>query len=434
MAAKAGELPKTDRGWQAYLSNIRTGRQRRWLAMGGGLTICLEEGGGKTFQARIRRTGDANARRMNIGAFPAVSVFEARKRLDKAKSLAREGRDPAIEHRRKKAGVEEVHTLSALIDLYLARREQEDELQPKTVAIERTALNALRKKIGDRLLADLQPRDIASVVYAEAARLRRAGRKGRFANIMLATTKRMFKRARGWGVYTGQNPAADLTRPAKEEPRERVLFDPICYPNRQRPKLNETGAIVAATRSDDQLEEETRAAIYLGLALGLRVSEVAGVEKAALQLEAEVPTLEIGKSKTEAGVRTIPLPRQSVELLRTLLDRSDARCKYLFRARIGAKRAGHLHPESLSRAFARLCVRHGIERATFHDLRRTVITGLGELTGNDAVAKRIVGHKDETTKSTLAKHYDRSRRLKAMLAPLQQWADALDQIGESTQC
>ena len=119
MAAKTAKLPKTDRGWQAYLSNIRTGGERRWLAMAGGLTICLEQGGGKTFQARIRRAGDTNARRINIGAFPAVSVSEARKRLHTAKAFAREGRDPAIEHRRKRAGVEEVRTLSALIDLYL---------------------------------------------------------------------------------------------------------------------------------------------------------------------------------------------------------------------------------------------------------------------------------------------------------------------------
>ena len=291
-------------------------------------------------------------------------------------------------------------------------------------------MNALRNRLGDRLLPDLQAHDIASIVQAEAARLRRAGRKGRLANIMLATTKRMFKRARGWGVYTAQSPAADLTRPAKEEARQRVLFDPIVYPSKQRPKLNETGAIVVAARSDEQLGEETRAAIYLSLALGLRASEVASVERTALQLDAEIPSIDIVKSKTGAGVRAIPLPTQAVELLRTLLDDSDARRKYLFPARNGAKRAGHIHPESLSRAFARLCARLNIEHATFHDLRRTVITGLGELTGDDTLAKRIVGHKDETSRSTLAKHYDRSRRMKAMLAPLQQWADGLDRMTE----
>jgi len=51
---------------------MKAGGERRWLAMGGGLAVCLEEGGGKTFQARIRRGGDTNARRINIGAFPIV--------------------------------------------------------------------------------------------------------------------------------------------------------------------------------------------------------------------------------------------------------------------------------------------------------------------------------------------------------------------------
>jgi len=410
---------------------MKAGGERRWLAMGGGLAVCLEEGGGKTFQARIRRGGDTNARRINIGAFPIVSVSDARKRLAEAKALAKEGRDPAVDRRRRKAGVAEVRTLSLLIELYLARREGEEGLRKKTLDIERAALNVLLKKLGDRLLSDLEPRDIATVVQAEAARLRKTGRKGRIANIRLASTKRMFKRAKGWGVYTGENPAADLVRPAKEAPRERVLFDPIVHPSKDRPKLNETGAIITATRSNKQLEEETRAAIYLSLALGLRASEVAGANKAAVQLDAEIPTLDIPKAKTEAGVRSIPLPSQCVELLRALLDSSDARRKYLFPARTGARRVGHLHPESLSRAFARLCGTLGVDEATFHDLRRTVITGLGELTGDDALAKRIIGHKDERTRSTLARHYDRSRRLKAMLGPLQQWTDALDRMASS---
>src|SRR4051794_17695178 len=151
---------------------MKAGGERRWLAMGGGLTVCLEGGGGKTFQARIRRAGDTNARRINIGAFPAVSVSEARKRLAEAKALAKEGRDPAVDRRRKRAGVAEFRTLSALIDLYVARREEED-LRKKTLDIEQTALNVLRKKLGDRLLSDLEPRDIAAVVQAEAARLRK---------------------------------------------------------------------------------------------------------------------------------------------------------------------------------------------------------------------------------------------------------------------
>lgn len=430
MAVNKADLPKTDRGWQAYLSNIKVGGVRQWLALGGGLSVCLQEGGGKAFQARIRRAGDKNARRIDIGSFPAVSVAEARQRLVNAKSIAKEGRDPAVDQRRKRAGVHEVRTLSALIELYVQRRKGAGR-QPKTLASETAQLELLLRKLGDRLLADIEPSDIAAVVRSEAERLRRAGRTGRSANIMLGSTKQMFRQARGWGLVSGANPAAELTRPANETPRHRVLHDPFIYPSKHDPALNEIGILISALRSEIgplELEQGTRAAIYLSLALGLRAGEVASLEWVAVHLDDTIPTIDVKSSKTRAGVRSIPLSNQVVELLRQLSSHSDKRRKFVFPARSDATRAEHIHPESLSRAFARACEKLSIPGATFHDLRRTLITGLGELTGDDALAKRVAGHKERTT---LARHYDQSRRLHAILEPLQRWADALERMREA---
>jgi hypothetical protein len=47
MAAKGERLAKTEQGWQAWLQNQKPPELRRWVAMGGGLTVCLEEGGGQ---------------------------------------------------------------------------------------------------------------------------------------------------------------------------------------------------------------------------------------------------------------------------------------------------------------------------------------------------------------------------------------------------
>jgi integrase len=77
----------------------------------------------------------------------------------------------------------------------------------------------------------------------------------------------------------------------------------------------------------------------------------------------------------------------------------------------------------LSRAFARLCAGLGIEGAVLHDLRRTCLSGIVEITGDESLAERIAGHKGKTT---LARHYDKSRRLDSMLAALSAWATAID--------
>ena len=88
----------------------------------------------------------------------------------------------------------------------------------------------------------------------------------------------------------------------------------------------------------------------------------------------------------------------------------------------GSKRALHLHPESLSRAFARTCAQLGIAGASTHDLRRTSLSGLAEL-GHEGVAGRIAGHRGS---SVMAVHYDRSRRLAAMRTALLEWSSTID--------
>jgi integrase len=94
----------------------------------------------------------------------------------------------------------------------------------------------------------------------------------------------------------------------------------------------------------------------------------------------------------------------------------------LFPAELGAKRAKHLHPESLSRAFARACARLGIADASTHDLRRTCLSGLIEL-GHEAVAERIAGH---VPRHVMGRHYDRSTRAEAQRAALTAWSEAVD--------
>jgi integrase len=95
---------------------------------------------------------------------------------------------------------------------------------------------------------------------------------------------------------------------------------------------------------------------------------------------------------------------------------------FLFPAEAGSKRARHLHPESLSRAFARACDYLGIADASTHDLRRTFLSGLIEL-GHESVADRIAGH---IPRHVMGRHYDRSKRLDAMRDGLEAWSAAVD--------
>jgi integrase len=416
--------PTSDKGWQAYLSNIRAPADREWLPMGSGLTVCLEPSGAKTFQARIRRQGEPNARRIRIGSFPACSVSDARRRLLDVKSIAKEGRDPGLEQRRARAGIETPRTLGDLIAEYLNRRE--GAVAAKTHRLERELLDGvLAAELGDRLLGDLAPIDFGKAVVDYAARLKRQGRSnGTNANKLLAASRRMFKTARGWGLITLPDPTAGLAKPAKEAPRDRILFDGkiLVGPD---PKLNETGRLVDALISDPTpipVSRPTRLALMLTLIMGFRAVETCSLEWRAINLDGAAPTVTITTSKTSAGLRTLPLPAVAVGFLRELNRGAGKGSRFVFPAREGAKRAGRLHAESLSRAFARACERLKIAGASTHDLRRTCLSGLMEL-GHESVAERIAGH---VPRHVLGRHYDRSARLDSMRAALQAWAGAID--------
>jgi integrase len=174
-----------------------------------------------------------------------------------------------------------------LIAEYLTRRE--DLIAPKTLKIERDLLQGvLAPALGDRLLADLEPIDFGKAVADYAGRLKREGRSnGTNANKLLAAASRMFKAARGWGVVGAADPTAGLTKPAKEAPRDRLLFDGAVLVGPD-PRVNELGRLVCALTADPSplpVSSPTRDALMLTLRLGLRALETCSLEWRAVDID-----------------------------------------------------------------------------------------------------------------------------------------------------
>ena len=66
----APQSPKTDKGWQAYLSNVRAPAKRVQKPLGVGLAVLLEPSGVKTFLARLRRRGEKIRAQSGLGHSP----------------------------------------------------------------------------------------------------------------------------------------------------------------------------------------------------------------------------------------------------------------------------------------------------------------------------------------------------------------------------
>lgn len=66
----APQSRKTDKGWQAYLSNVRAPAKRVQKPLGAGLAVLLEPSGVKTFLARLRRRGKRIHAQSGLGHSP----------------------------------------------------------------------------------------------------------------------------------------------------------------------------------------------------------------------------------------------------------------------------------------------------------------------------------------------------------------------------
>ena len=164
----------------------------------------------------------------------------------------------------------------------------------------------------------------------------------------------------------------------------------------------------------------------LALTMGFRAAEACSLEWRAVNLYGEAPSVSVTASKTKAGLRTLPLPAAAVAILAELRAESGKGSAYVFPGADGAgaaaRRAKHLHPESLSRGFSRACLGLQIDGASAHDLRRTCLSGLVEL-GHEGVAERIAGH---APRHVFGRHYNRSSQLGAMRTALEAWAGAVE--------
>ncbi len=339
----------------------------------------------------LRRIGDKHARRVTIGHFPGSAPWRRRasvcwrpappRRKAVILPLIDGGRARVSRRWRRSANWPTCISPSAPRAASCARKPSKWRRVPS---------QRCGTALGDRLLADIETQDIATVIRREESRLRKAGRTGRSANIALGVVKQMFRFAKQEGYFKAPSPAAELKRPTAERARARILFDGeiLKPPAGEAADQNETGLLAVALADIDAPGPErfTRAALLLALMLGARAGEVAALQWSAVRLDDAPPTLTIVAGKTKAAARVLPLPAQAVAILRAL-KATDPRALRLSRSFRRRPRKASSSPKSLARAFTRLCVRLKIADATLHDLRRTALSAVVELTG-DTGARR----------------------------------------------
>jgi integrase len=371
------------------------------LPDGYGLRLVITPNGRKHFQFKTATGG--KERTIQIGAYPGMSLDQARIEAAKLRELAKQGHNPVAENRaqRLRNRIRAETTFEAVANELLAGKQ-------KNVSVN------YWKKIDGAFRANLYPVIGPLAIQAiDPPMLREALRKieKRGSLDMLANVRRWasevfdFAKANGW--YTGDNPADALLKNifAKHtsERMRSVAWDDVGEFVRRLDTLKAEAATVAAVR--------------LLLLTACRPTEVRAAKWSEIDFDRarwEIPAERMKMRHLHA----VPLSKQAVKVLAELKNLTG-HSQYLFPARVGSS-ASCLSDVALLKAVKRAADRSDVHA---HGLRSTFSTHVSEsLKWADVVKEAALAHGKQGVEGL----YDRATHYAERVKLMQWWADEVD--------
>ena len=360
-----------------------------------GFGIRLRAGGKRTWFAQYRI--GSRQRRLSIGSAAVIDADEARKRAKAALAKAHLGIDPQSERQDTKAAVSV--TLLAAIEEFLDRSAKPN-LKPRSYDEVSRHLKQHWKPLHKRGLKTIERADVALQLGVLARE------NGPFAsNRARAALSGFFSWALGEGManinaVTGTNKATD------EITRDRVLTLEELALAWQLAGTGDYGAIVR-----------------LAILTAQRREEIGGMLRSELDLDAG--RWRIGSERTKNGLpHEVPLSAAAISILKKIDTREGS--VFVFGSREGPFQGWSNAKRALdTRMLEALQKKHGTNAMLtpwrFHDIRRSVATGLGDIGMFPHIVEAILNH-ISGHKSGVAGVYNRAIYASEKREALEQWA------------
>jgi integrase len=401
MPAAARKTALTDRSLQA----LRPTGQRAivWDALLPGMAVRVSGKGKRSFYAVKRRAGAVQPTWVLLGAYPVMTLGDARAKAREALAALAEGHDPASLAESKRRAREEAErqrrasTFGAVAEDFIRRHAMTKRSGRMMAAIVRRELVS---RWGERAITEITRRDVIALVDAildrggdkPAPGTRRKAGGPYAARHTLSAARKLFNWAVGRDLIAispcDRIKAAELHgAPAQ---RDRVLSD------------EEIRAVWNAAEATGYPYGPLVKTLMLS---GQRRDEIAAAQWGEIDLDRGLLTIGAGRMKAKAS-HIVPLTPTVVEILETLPR--FAAGDFVFSGQTGAK------PFSgFSKAKVRLDKISGRSVApyTLHDLRRTVRTRLAELGVTPFIGELVIGHQQKGVHAIYDLHrYDDEKR------------------------
>lgn len=380
-------------------------REKEWkLADERGLYLLVTPSGSKLWRVKFRHLG--KEKKLSLGAYPTVTLKQARALRDKAREGLATGSDPALARKKAKATAKlsAAITFGAIANEYIDTKMVREGRAAATINKARWFLEQLESAIGTMPIADVDPQMLL-------AALKRLESKGRHetAKKCRSFASRVFR----YGVATGRCKAdpAQLLQGALTAPKARH-YAAILEPGK-------LGELLRAIESFGG-EPVTKAALRIAPHVFVRPGELRHAEWSEFNLKEGVWNLPAAKMKARRA-HSVPLSRQVRDILIALRAITGAG-RYVFPSAYGASRP--MSENTVNASFRRMGF--GKDEVTAHGLRATASTLLNEsgLWNPDAIERALAHGESNATRGA----YHRGLHWDERVKMAQWWSDHLDQL------
>lgn len=376
------------------------------LADGGGLYLLVTKTGSKLWKWKYRFNGVE--RKLSLGAYPEVSLQQARQLVVKQRELLAAEIDPATHKRIKRleAQYATATTFKAVGEEYLGKMEKEGRA-PATMIKARWMFSLLTPSLGTRPISEIQPLEVLRVLKdLEAKDQLETARKVR------ALASRIFRYAGATGRVVSD--PCHILKGAVASPQVKshaALLDPV-----------EIGGLMRSIRSYSgdpiiQLALEFSAHVFQ------RPGEIRQARWAEFDLDSGVWTIPAERMKMRHPHR-VPLSEQAIAILKQVQLRTGAG-EFVFPSMRTPKRP--MSENTVNAALRRMG--YTTNEMTAHGFRAMASTQLnecGEFTP-DAI-ERSLAHKDANAVRGV---YDRGERWDERVRLHQWWSQRLLELEKS---
>ncbi len=349
-----------------------------------GLYLIVQPSGAKSWALRTRING--STAKITLGKLAVLSLAKAREKARAAIEKVQAGADPREERRARQRAVSLPGTLNELCDRYVEQHLKRNVRRWK--AAEGEINNHIRPHLGALRLGEITRGHVREMLAALEVDYPVA------ANRALARLRAVFN----WGAerdLVATDPTLGIKRPTKERPVSRILSDE---------------ELAAVWRATDGLKYPAQQFARFLILTGQRRDDVRLMHWREIDLGRGDWTIAPERYKSDRA-HLVPLTDAMIEMLRAMPFRN--RGGYVL-----SPNGGDIPYGNVVRPKHATDKASGVTGWTWHDLRRTLRTGLSRLGIRPDISERVIGH---AVGGRLGATYDTHEFRDERLAALEAW-------------